>query len=139
MNQISLLFLRVFFGLLMCVAHGWPKIENFSQYVTQFPDPFGFLGSEVALGLTIFAEVICALAIALGLLTRLATIPLMITMLVAAFVIHAADPFQKKELALIFFGGYFAIFLAGSGQYSLQNMLGLTSSSRSKIVSFFLK
>jgi putative oxidoreductase len=138
MNQLSLLFLRVFFGLLMCFAHGWPKLMSFAEYSTQFPDPIGF-GSTVALSLTIFAEVVCALAVAFGLLTRLATIPLMITMLVAAFVIHAQDPFQKQEFALVFFGAYFAIFLAGSGQYSLQSMLGLTSSSRSRVVAFFLK
>lgn len=38
----------------------------------------------------------------MGLATRLATVPMMIIMLVAAFVAHADDPFGKKEPALLY-------------------------------------
>ena len=138
MNQLSLLFLRVYMGGMMLFVHGWPKMMNFSQYSEQFFDFMG-LGAEVSLSLAIFAEVICAGLVAVGLFTRFATVPLMITMLVAAFIVHGNDPFSKQEFALMYFAGYFAIFLSGSGKYSIQNLLGLTSNSRWSSVSFFFK
>ena len=111
---------------------------NFEQYSQQFLDFMG-LGPTISLGLAVFAEVVCAGMVVLGLFTRFATVPLMITMLVAAFVVHAQDPFHKQEFALMYFAGYFSIFLAGSGKYSVQHMLGLTSNSRWSSVSFFFK
>lgn len=138
MNQLGLLFLRVYMGGMMLVVHGWPKLLNFSQYSEQFYDFLG-LGAPVSLGLAIFAEVVCAFMVVVGLFTRFATVPLMITMLVAAFVIHGQDPFQKQEFALMYFAGYFAIFLSGSGKFSVQNLLGLTSNSRWSSISFFFK
>ncbi|MCB0408439.1 MAG: DoxX family protein [Bdellovibrionales bacterium] len=138
MNDLGLLILRVFFGGTMLFAHGWMKLSNYSMFVSQFPDPIGF-GPDVALSLAIFAEVFCAGAVVLGLLTRLATIPLMITMAVASFVIHINDPFQKQELSLVFLVAFLVIFISGSGKYSLQHVLGLTTTHRWKTFSFLLK
>ena len=138
MNQMGLLVLRVYFGGMMLASHGWPKLMSFSEKAAMFPDPLG-VGNELSLVLAIFAEVVCAALIILGLFTRFATIPLIITMVVAAFVIHANDPFFKQEFPLTFMAGYVAIFLSGSGDYSLQKMLGLTSNSRWKLVSFLMK
>ena len=42
-----------------------------------------------------------SLALVFGILTRLVTIPLAFTMCVAAFIVHATDPFQKQEFALL--------------------------------------
>ena len=49
--------------------------------------------------------------------------PPVITMLVAAMVIHGADPFAKKEFALLYFFGFLAITLLGAGKYSLDGKL----------------
>lgn len=138
MSQVGLLFLRVYMGGMMLIFHGWPKFSNFSQYTNQFMDFMG-LGPTISLGLAVFAEVVCAAMVVMGLFTRFATVPLMVTMLVAAFVVHAQDPFHKQEFALMYFAGYFAIFLSGSGKYSLQHILGLTSTSRWKSISFFFR
>lgn len=138
MNQLGLLVLRFYFGGMMLVAHGWPKVMSFSEKSASFPDPLG-LGSEASMVLAIVAEVICAGLIVVGLFTRFAAIPLIITMAVAAFIIHANDPFFKQEFPMTYLAGYVAIFLAGSGNYSLQKMLGLTSTSRWAFVSFLMK
>ncbi len=138
MSQLGLLILRGYFGGMMLISHGWPKMMSFSEKSAIFPDPLG-VGSELSLVLAIFAEVICAGLVVVGLFTRFATIPLMITMAVAAFIIHANDPFFKQEFPLTFMAGYLAIFLSGSGDYSLQKILGLTSNSRWKFVSFLMK
>lgn len=81
-------------------------------------DPFG-IGSAPTLFLAIVAEVLCALLIILGFKTRWNAIPPAITMFVAAFVVHRADPFGTKEMALVYFVVFLSIFLIGPGKYSV--------------------
>ncbi len=120
-------FLRISVGALMLFGHGLPKLQNFSAIAGQFPDPLG-VGSATSLGLTVFAEFFCSLLIILGIGTRLAALPLMITMGVAFFVIHAADPFSTKELALFYLLAFSAIFISGTGQYPVaKNVLPKTN------------
>jgi putative oxidoreductase len=88
----------------------------------KFADPIG-IGVTASLALTVFAEFICSLLIAAGLWTRLALIPLMITMIVAAGIIHFNDGMDKKEHALMYLLPYFALFLLGSGKFSLDAFL----------------
>ena len=114
----GILVLRLFFGLTMVFAHGLPKLSGFTDKMDSFPDPIG-LGSPVALGLAVFAEFFCGLAVAIGLFTRLTLIPLIITMIVAAFIIHGEDPFNKMELALCYLAAYVGIFCTGPGKYSV--------------------
>jgi len=83
----------------------------------KFADPFS-LGPEISLGLVLFAEVGCSLLVMLGFKTRLATLPLLFTMLIAAFYAHAADPFGKKELSLLFFTLFLSILISGGGRFS---------------------
>lgn len=117
-RDIGLLALRLWFGGAMLLAHGIGKIGRLGQDPVQFADPLG-LGPTVSLLLTIGAEAVCATLVLVGLLTRWATIPLIITMLVAAFVVHWSDPFSKKELALAYLSGYVAICFLGAGRFSL--------------------
>jgi putative oxidoreductase len=60
----------------------------------------------------------------IGFKTRLATIPLMITMLVAAIYAHAADPFGEKELPLLFFTVFGSILISGGGSFSVDQTIG---------------
>ena len=102
----------------MLFGHGADKLVNFGDIVINFPDPLG-IGSGLTLGFAVFAEFFCSLAIGFGILTRLATIPLMITMLVATFVVHGAGPWATQELAFVYFLVYLAILIAGPGKYSV--------------------
>ena len=113
--DLGLLVFRIALGGTMLVAHGLPKLFGFADYLERFPDPIG-LGTPVSLVLAIGAEVFAALLVILGLGTRLAVAPLVVTMLVAAFVVHGADPFAKKELALLYASGYVALFFCGAGR-----------------------
>lgn len=125
-NSIDLasLLLRVVFGGFMILHHGWGKmLKLFSGNPIKFADPFG-LGPEISLGFTVFAEVLCAGLIVIGFRSKLASIPLVITMLVAAFVIHGDDPFKKMESALIYAAAFAAIGMMGSGRYSVDGLLG---------------
>jgi putative oxidoreductase len=103
---------------MMLVNHGWPKLSGFAGKMTSFPDPLG-LSSPVSLALAVFAEFFCSLAILLGWHTRWAAVPLVITMLVAAFVVHADDPWHKKEFALLYAAPLATMILTGAGRYSI--------------------
>lgn len=93
-QDFGLLALRLYAGGTMCLMHGWGKLTSFPDKADSFPDPFGF-GSPVSLGLAVFAEVVCAALVVAGAFTRLAVVPLIVTMAVAGFVIHGADAWQK--------------------------------------------
>lgn len=102
------------------LTHGYPKLMNWSAMKDSFPDPLG-IGSTLSLAGTVGAEFFASLLIVLGLATRLASASVLFTMLVAAFMVHAADPFQKKELALLYAGMSLALIFLGGGKYSLAN------------------
>ena len=75
-SDIALLLLRIFVGIMM-LTHGVAKIENFSTLKANFPDPVG-LGAGFSLLLITCAEVGCSLLVIVGLVTRLAVIPLIV-------------------------------------------------------------
>lgn len=121
--DLGLLLLRLGAGLGMAGAHGWPKLSRFAELSERFPDPLG-VGSTTSLALAVFAEAGCGILLAVGLGTRLATIPLAFTMTIAAFVVHASDPWARKELALAYLVIYVALALTGAGRFSIDARLG---------------
>ena len=121
-TSTALLLLRFGFGALMLV-HGLPKMMMlFSGASISFPSVLG-MSAGISLLLTVFAEVLCSVLIIAGLATRFAVIPLIVTMLVAVFVVHAEDPFANKELALIYLLGYAVLMIGGSGKYSVDYLM----------------
>ena len=103
------------------LSHGYGKMVKLFNGTFEFADPIG-LGVELSLVLTVFSEVLCALFIVLGILPRFAAIPLIITMVVIVFVVHASDGFGKQELPLFYLISYVVILLLGGGKYSLQRL-----------------
>lgn len=100
------------------LTHGYGKFMKLISGNFSFANPFG-IGELPSLILTVFAEFVCSILLIIGFKTKLASVPPAIVMLVAAFMIHWGDPWRKKELALIYFVGYLAIYLLGPGKYSL--------------------
>lgn len=122
LNDLALLVIRLGAGGMM-LTHGIPKIGRlFGEEPVKFADPFG-LGPEISLGLAIFAEVICAVLVMIGFKTRLASIPLILTMLTAAFYAHWNDPFGKKELPLLYICVFLGILAFGAGKFALDGFL----------------
>ena len=116
--DIGLLVFRLGISGLM-LTHGIPKlVKFFGSEEIMFADPLG-VGAATSLGFAVFAEFLCSVLLILGLGTRLATVPLMITMAVAALVVHLPDGFGRQELPLLYLTGYILLFLTGSGKYSL--------------------
>lgn len=119
--DLALLIARVGIGVLMLV-HGISKIPMLSQSPIQFYDFMG-LGDQVSLWLALFAEIGCSILVIFGFATRLAVIPLIITMFVAVFIIHAEDPFVKQEMGLHYILIYVMLLLTGAGKYSIDYLI----------------
>jgi len=83
-----------------------------------FSNPIG-IGEGPSLFLAVIGEFVAPILIIIGYKTRFAAIPVILTMLVAAFIAHGADPFNVKEKALLYAVIFIAIFLLGPGKYSL--------------------
>ena len=119
--DLGLLFLRVTFGLLM-LGHGWGKLMDLIGGRTDFADPLG-IGPVPSLILATFAEFLCSLAVIAGFKVRWTAIPVVITMAVAFLIVHADDPFARKEKALLFACGFLTLVFTGGGRYALDAML----------------
>ena len=120
--NFSMFFLRVVFGLLIIVKHGYVKLRDFSTMQDHFYNFLG-LGMKTSLALTIFAEVLCALFVVLGLFTRLAVIPLIIMMLVAIFGANAGKPLLDAELAFVYLAAFVVLLFCGPGKISIDAMI----------------
>lgn len=117
------LILRLAAGTFMIYGHGASKFSKFfSDEAIEFIDPFG-ISATATLGLVIFAEVICSVLVILGLMTRYALVPLMLTMLYAVFIVHGDDPFRQKEMGLLYLIIFIALLLLGPGKYSVDRMV----------------
>lgn len=129
------------------ITHGWGKVTMLMErQFEMFGDPIG-IGPVASLVLVAFAEFLCAILVLAGLATRLASLPIVITMAVAAFVAHGADPWTMTEAAMRFFSGaseswaskqpaltFLFVFLAfvftGPGRFSLDAFIASRSRGR---------
>ncbi|WP_312766397.1 DoxX family protein [Epilithonimonas sp.] len=122
LTDIMILVIRVSVGLSM-LTHGIPKLETLvtSNHI-EFMSFLG-MGPIFSMVLAVFAEFLCSLFMIFGLFTRMACVPLMITMLVACFVAHGADTFKEQELSVLYFFLYFVILILGPGKFSIDHFL----------------
>ena len=120
----GILWLRVLMGLGISLFHGYGKVfggrmEQFTEGVAKMgfpmPDVFAWAGA--------LSEFLGGILIALGLGTRIAAFFVFSTMAVAAFIRHASDTFDVKELALLYGTIAMAIVLIGPGRFSLDYLI----------------
>jgi len=121
-GNLGLLLLRLVAGLSLATAHGLGKLppsEGFVKGVGElgFPAPLLFAW---AAGLS---EALGGSLVALGLFTRPAAFFMLFTMSTAFFLRHSLDPFQKKELAMLYGIIALAILLIGAGRYGLDALV----------------
>lgn len=119
--SVALLLLRIAAGAMMMV-HGWSKLSGYGEMSADFPDPLG-VGHATSLALAIFGELVCAAALVPGVLTRLAALPYTFTMIVAGLVVHADDPWGRKELAVLYLVCGLVLAIAGPGRFSVDAQL----------------
>lgn len=119
-TDLAALLLRLTFGGLF-ITHGYDKILHYDQYLPMFPDLI-HIGGKLSFHLVIFAEFFCGIFVVLGFFTRLAVIPIFITMFVAYFIALSKNIFTEKELPFLFLLLCLVVFLLGSGKYSLDGL-----------------
>ena len=110
--------LRIGASALM-LTHGWPKLLMLLEgRGGEFPDPLG-MGPMLSLVATVGAEFACAALCLVGLYTRLAALPIVFTMGVAAFVVHGDDGWSKQEFPLLYGVAFLALVIGGGGAPSV--------------------
>lgn len=124
---LGLMALRLACGLGI-MTHGYAKLwtpgmmEKFTSGVAKlgFPQPGAFAWAAA------LAEFAGGLLLAAGLVTPVASLSIVITMAVAAFMAHGPNPFanlKDSELALAYLMMSFAIFVNGPGAFALDNAI----------------
>lgn len=124
---LGLLLLRVVLGVAM-MKHGWGKIQN----------PFGWMDKggkpsaipDVLQALAALAEFGGGAALVIGMLTPLACLGIIFTMLGAKFIAHGSDPWinlvpggRSWEVASLYLLGATALLLTGPGRFSIDALL----------------
>ncbi len=132
-HNFGLLVLRLSFGGLMALGHGWPKLMLLFSWPEElgFPDPLG-IGARASLIAAVLCEFVGGVLVTLGLFTRPAAFSLLVVMFVAGFVHHSGGPWftpaeGAREPALLYLLGALAILIMGPGKISLdQRFFGET-------------
>ena len=120
-RDVGLLLLRLVAGGLLLGSHGVSKIGTLIAG-GDFPDPIG-VGQTLSLLLAIFGEFICPIFVVIGALTRVLSVPPLITMLVATLIVHAGQPLGQRELAIMYALPFAVLLLTGPGRLSLDVVL----------------
>ncbi|WP_153796080.1 DoxX family protein [Foetidibacter luteolus] len=113
---------RIVTGVFMAY-HGFEvfdstKMNDYRQWLTdlKFPAPvfMAYLGKGT--------EFVCGVLLAVGLFTRLATIPLMITMCIIAFGMGHGKIFMEDQHPFLFVLLLAVFFFAGPGKWSMDHL-----------------
>ena len=126
-ERLGITLLRLLVGAVF-VMHGYQKV--FVAGPAGTVNMFGHMGfPPVAAYLAMGAELGCGALLVLGLLTRLAAIPILVTMVVAVVKVHLPNGFflmpsaPGYEYALTLGVAALALVLAGPGVLAVDNVL----------------
>jgi putative oxidoreductase len=111
-QDLGLLFLRASGALFLLWVHGLPKLLKLIE------DPF-HLGAHVTLLLAIFAEVLCPLLILVGVLVRLACLPILAVLLIAMVVVHPEWTLFEGQFGWLLLILFTSVLIAGPGRFVL--------------------
>lgn len=138
-SSLGLLILRLGIGGFL-LTHGIGKLNMLlNGQFEMFGDPIG-IGSVLSVVLVTISEFLCAILVMVGLGTRIASAVVVISMAVAAFVVHGADPWTMesaykifmagesefpvaKEPALLYLIPFLALVFTGGGRFALDAVL----------------
>ena len=129
LEDIALLVLRVFMGATFFI-YASKKIQSYDNYVALFSDKLDLPLPLLNLYLVIGVEAIGGILLIAGFLTRIITIPLIITMITAFFLINLNNGFAASnfgiEVPLAYISILFLLFASGPGKYSIDGVFSKT-------------
>jgi putative oxidoreductase len=117
----AMLVLRLVAGIWM-LHHGYGKLTNFDGASHDMINFMG-IGQKASTALVIFSEFFCSFFLIIGLFTRFATIPLIITMVVAMWKVHNNNYFGEDAISL-YLASYVTLLLVGPGRLSVDSLFG---------------
>jgi putative oxidoreductase len=112
----------LFAGLALAFAHGRGKLPPSEKFITGAGE-LGFPWPAVFAWAAALSEFAGGILLAAGFWTRPAALMILITMLVAGFGRHAADPFNVKEKAFLYAAIALACLGLGGGRLALDALL----------------
>jgi putative oxidoreductase len=127
-TDLGILLLRLTLGGLF-TWHGYNAIMHYQEYLAMSKSTIG-LGAKLEFDLVVFSYLICGILLVFGFLTRLSVIPIFIAMGVAYFVAHKNDAFQMKQLPFVLWLLCIAVFIFGSGRFSIDHLIQKRRPSR---------
>ncbi len=114
--------LRIFAGVAMAFGHGMDKLPP-GEGLIGGAERMGFPAPGLFAWAAALSEFGGGILLAIGLLTRLSSFFIAVTMLVALVGVHGADPFAAQEKALLYLFIAIAFMIKGSGDWSVDSYL----------------
>jgi uncharacterized membrane protein YphA (DoxX/SURF4 family) len=123
LQDTGLAFIRIIVGVFL-IYHGWEvlaegKMTDYAKWLTELHFPFPLLMAY--LGKT--TELVSGIFLTLGLYTRLAVVPLAITMLVICFGMGKGRIFLEDQHPFLFVLLALVFFFTGPGKWSLDRVI----------------
>ena len=98
------------------------KLADIPGELRAFPDPLG-IGHAPSFVMALGAEAVCSLFVAVGLTTRLASLPIVLTMLMVLVLGSLGYEGADVQSALLYGLPYIVLVCTGPGRWSLDHLL----------------
>lgn len=125
-TDFALLVLRLFMGGTFLV-YAIKKVQNFDNYVALFADKLDLPLPMLNLYLVIGFEGLGGILLIFGFLTRIVSIPLIVTMLTALFLVNLSNGFAASsfgvEVPLAYISILLVLFSFGAGSLSFDDKI----------------
>ncbi|MBS1740488.1 HvfX family Cu-binding RiPP maturation protein [Elizabethkingia miricola] len=134
LKDISLLFIRLIlaYGFFNPAMMKIKDVNSIADWFGSMNIPFPHLNAYLSTG----TEVLGVILLTLGLFSRIISIPLIITMIVAIITVHWSNGFEAGnngfEIPLYYMIMLFALIAFGSGKFSVDYLLGKRSRKTEK-------
>lgn len=125
LNDIPLLFIRLAlaYGFYMPATMKWGNISGIAEWFGGMEIPFPVLNAYLAAS----TEMAAVVLLPLGLATRIISIPLIFTMIVAIITVHWSNGFNAGdngfEIPLYYMLMLFVLLTNGAGKFSIDNLI----------------
>jgi putative oxidoreductase len=125
LQPVGLLVLRLLVGFAFFWVHGLEKMRAGGawDWGQAWVAKMAGVAPDALLYVACWTEFLAGAALALGLLTRWASLGLLGVMLYAIFKVHGGDPYNVREMAIAYGAAAFLFLTVGPGAISLDRVL----------------
>ena len=122
-RETGLGILRIFFGVFM-IYHGWEifdpnKMNEYAKWINDLKLPAASFMAYLGKG----SELVAGIFVLLGLFTRIAIVPIALTMLFICFVLGKGRIFMEEQYPFLFLLLSLLFFFTGPGRWSLDKSI----------------